>query len=166
MGKKRLKDEHQRFVVQCLARFETPQAVADLVKEKFNIAVTRQAVECYDPTKVAGLDLGADLRELFFTEREAYGARVASVGVAHKTVRLQAIERMLKKAEEQGNFRWFSHLLNQSREEVEGVRPGKPDSAGSGKGAAKGVPTLKVTFENGSGDSPPAQAAPEADGGV
>ena len=164
MGKKRLKDEHQRFVVQCLARFESPQAVAALVKEKFQVELTRQAVEAYDPTKAAGLDLREGLRALFFTERDAYGAAVSAVGLSHKAIRLQALERLLKKSEDQQNFRWASHFIKQAKEEVEGVQTGKSEPPA--RGTPKGLPVLKVTFEHEPGDSSQSQAPAQTDSSV
>lgn len=156
MSKKRLKDEHKRFAVRCLARFIPPQEVADLIKEKFLVEITRQGVECYDPTKSAGIDLSAELRVLFFAEREAYGEEVAAVQIASKPERLKALGRLLDKAEQQANFRWASHLINQAREEIEGVQKGRPGDTG-GKGGPKGSPVLKVTFEHEPGDTPPSQ---------
>lgn len=156
MSKKRLKDEHKRFVVQCLARFMSPQEVADLVKEKFEVEITRQGVECYDPTKAAGIDLSAELRVLFFTERTEHGECVAAARLAHKAERVLALTRLAEQAEQAGNFRWASHLINQAREEIEGVQKGKPGDTG-GKGGPKGSPVLRVTFEHDSGDTSPSQ---------
>ncbi len=55
--RKRLKPEQRLLVVQCLARFMTPSEVETLVREDFGVSITRQSIEGYDPTKVAGQGL-------------------------------------------------------------------------------------------------------------
>src|SRR5829696_1206798 len=50
----KLTHEMQTFVVQRLACFEDPTTVAAAVAVEFNVEITRQAVEGYDPTKRAG----------------------------------------------------------------------------------------------------------------
>jgi hypothetical protein len=48
----KLTDAQQTAVVQRLAMYDSPQQVADWVKEEFGIDMTRQAVQYYDPTAV------------------------------------------------------------------------------------------------------------------
>ncbi|MDR8258029.1 DUF2280 domain-containing protein, partial [Acinetobacter baumannii] len=45
-----LNKKQKLFIVRSLAVFNTPQETVSLVKEEFNIDVTRQQVETYDPT--------------------------------------------------------------------------------------------------------------------
>ncbi|MDR0070944.1 DUF2280 domain-containing protein, partial [Acinetobacter sp. 11520] len=52
-----LNKKQKLFIVQSLAVFNTPQETVSLVKEEFDIEVSRQQVESYDPTKFAGRDL-------------------------------------------------------------------------------------------------------------
>jgi hypothetical protein len=165
MPKKQLKDIHQRVVVLCLARFMPPQEVAQLVKEQFEIEITRQAVEAYDPTKVAGADLRQELREQFKKAREEYLADITAIPIANKICRLIDLDRLKSKAEAQNNFRWASHLIKQAKEEVEGVITGKTDPAA--KNAPKAIPKLSVTIQNGTaGDSSSTRASSEAGDGA
>lgn len=43
-----------------------------LVKEEYNIEVTRQQVETYDPTKRAGKDLSAEFKKEFTALRKEF----------------------------------------------------------------------------------------------
>jgi len=165
MPKKLLNAAQQRFVVQCLACFMSPQEVSVLVKENFQVEITRQAVECYDPTKVAGYELKADLRDLFTTTRTTFITDERAVGIANKIVRLRLLERLAGKAEEQGNFRWAAHFIKQAKDEVDGILTGKPGQGGTNKD--KPTPSLKVTIEHGAeGTSTAPHPAPEAGAGV
>jgi hypothetical protein len=50
-GPGKLTTAQQEYVVERLAAFDNPDAVVRSVREKFGIALTRQAVEQYDPTR-------------------------------------------------------------------------------------------------------------------
>ena len=52
-----LKEPVKIFIVQSLACFETPQQVADAVKQNYKIEIERQQVALYDPTKETGKNL-------------------------------------------------------------------------------------------------------------
>lgn len=58
-----LNKKQKLFIVQALVVFNTPQETVSLVKEEFDIDVSRQQVESYDPTKFAGRDLSKELKE-------------------------------------------------------------------------------------------------------
>ena len=49
-----LKEPVKIFIVQSLACFDTPQQVADAVKQRFGIEIDRRQCEAYDPTKQLG----------------------------------------------------------------------------------------------------------------
>ena len=66
-----LSDDVRLYIVEQLARFDSPSTVAAAVVNKFGIKVSRQAVEIYDPSKVAGSRLSDKLREHFYKVREA-----------------------------------------------------------------------------------------------
>ena len=48
-----LKEQVKIFIVQALACMDTPQQVANAVKQEFNIEIDRKQVQLYDPTKAA-----------------------------------------------------------------------------------------------------------------
>jgi len=91
----------QTFVVQRLACFEDPTTVAAAVAVEFNVEITRQSVEGYDPTKRAGANLSPKWRALFDETRRAFLNGSAAIGIAHKVVRLREIERLMEKATQQ-----------------------------------------------------------------
>lgn len=118
MAKGKLTDEVQTFVVTSLAMFDTPMTVADAVKKDFGIEITRQAVECYDPTKKAGAKLAEKWKALFEEARKAFVEDTASIAISHKTVRLRALQRMSEKAEDMRNLPLAAALLEQAAKEM------------------------------------------------
>ncbi len=52
-----LKEQVKIYIFQALACMDTPQQVADAVKQEFNIEIDRKQVQLYDPTKAAGKNL-------------------------------------------------------------------------------------------------------------
>jgi len=91
-----LSDEIKYFIVNALACFEKPSAVAKAVEREFSIKVSPQAVEAYDPTKVAGQNLSAKLREHFHRVRESFRRDVDDIPIASKAVRLHRLDEMMR----------------------------------------------------------------------
>jgi hypothetical protein len=150
-GEKKLNAAQQRFVVQSLARFMSPSEVATAVKEHFEIELTRQAVERYDPTKAAGDGLKQELRDLFTKAREEYIAGTNNAPLAHKAYRLEVLLRLAEKAEAMKNLNLAGQLVKQAKEEVEGVAADTPNSNGKSNSPAQA--NLTVTIKNESGAS-------------
>lgn len=113
----RLTAEQKTFIVQRLACFDTPSAVAEAVKEVFGLELTRQTIQVYDPTKIAGKTLAKKWRELFDATREQFLTDTTGIAVSHKAVRLQRLERMADKAEARGNYVLAAQLLEQIAKE-------------------------------------------------
>jgi hypothetical protein len=92
-----LTDEIKEFIVKRLAQFEPPTKVAEAVGVDFGIEITRQQVHEYDPTgnKTPALRW----RELHATTREKFLREGAEIGVSHKTVRLQMLDRLARRCE-------------------------------------------------------------------
>ena len=89
-----LKEPVKIFIVQSLACFETPQQVADAVKQDFKIEVSRQQVAAYDPTKYVGRNLSKKLKDLFESTRAEFKASVYDIPLANKSVRLNELQKM------------------------------------------------------------------------
>lgn len=89
-----LKEPVKIFIVQSLACFETPQQVADAVKQDFKIEVSRQQVAAYDPTKHVGRNLSKKLKELFEKTRAEFRSNVYDIPLANKAVRLNELQKM------------------------------------------------------------------------
>ena len=65
-----LKEPVKIFIVQALACRDTPQEVADQVKQEFGIEVDRMQCAAYDPTKSAGKNLSAKFKTWQFCWKE------------------------------------------------------------------------------------------------
>jgi hypothetical protein len=158
---KEIPDAMKVFIVQRLACFDTPSQVAASVKEEFGIELPRQNIHVYDPTVKAGADLSKKLRTLFEETREAFIADTATIGIAHKSVRLRALDRMAKVAETRGNILGAAQLLEQAAKECGNSFTNKHELTGP-NGTPLPAPTATIVF----GSAPPAAPAPEAASGA
>lgn len=120
MAGQKISDQVKTFVVQALACFDTPSVVASAATKEFSVALTRQQVEKYDPTKKAGANLSEKWRLLFEETRKVFLEDTATIAISHRAVRLRALQRMADKAEDRGNMVLASALLKQAAEEVGG----------------------------------------------
>ena len=118
MAKGKLTDEVRTFIVQSLACFDTPSVVALAVKREFDVDVSKQNVEGYDPTKRAGRNLSEKWSTLFEVARKSFLEDTAKIGIAHRAVRLRALQRLAEKAEEMRNLSLAAQLLEQAAKEV------------------------------------------------
>ena len=89
-----LREPVKIFIVQSLACFETPQQVADTVKQEFKIEISRQQVALYDPTKYTGRNLSKKLKDLFEKTRKDFRTNVYDIPLANKAVRLNELQKM------------------------------------------------------------------------
>jgi hypothetical protein len=133
-GRAGLPDEVRAFIVQALACWDTPSEVVKAVKETFGLAVSRQAVEAYDPTKRAGAALAPAHRALFEATRAAFLADSATIGISHRAVRLRTLDRLADRAEAMGNIALAAELLEQAAKEVGNAFTNKREVAGDDKG--------------------------------
>lgn len=92
-----LKEPVKIFIVQSLACRDTPQEVADAVKQEFGIQIERQQVAAYDPTKVRGKDLSKKFVELFHKTRADFDAGLIDIPIANKHYRLNQYQKHLEK---------------------------------------------------------------------
>lgn len=118
MSENALPDEVKAFIVESLACFDAPSAVARAVKEQFGIEVSRQNVHAYDPTKAAASGLGERWRVLFKATREGFVAGAQEVGIQHRATRLRMLERLIERAESSRNNALVAQLLVQAAKEV------------------------------------------------
>lgn len=148
----KLEDEVKTFIVQALACFDPPSAVVKAVKEEFDLAVSPQQVESYDPNKRAGRNLSDEYRQIFAATREAFLKDTATIGVSHRAVRLRTLQRLAERAEKMGNVALVASLLEQVARECGDAFTNKRQTEVSGK---DGQPLLAggiaVTFVDGPG---------------
>lgn len=110
--------EHVKaHIVRALACFDTPQQVALSVKDTFGLTVTRQQVETYDPHKAIAKGLAKRWRAAFEEARAEFLRQIDRIAIAHRAVRLRALDRLARKAEATGNIAQTAQLLEQAAKE-------------------------------------------------
>lgn len=109
--------EIKAYIVQALACFDPPSKVAEAVRDKFGVAVSRQSVETYDPTKRAGRDLAKRWKEMFDDARAKFQAATVDIPVANRSYRLRVLGRMAEEAEERGQLAQAMEILEQAAKE-------------------------------------------------
>ncbi|XZV00552.1 DUF2280 domain-containing protein [Acinetobacter baumannii] len=113
-----LKEPIKIFIVQSLACFDTPQQVADAVKQEFGVEILRQQVAAYDPTKPAGKNLSKKLTTLFKKTRADFQKNVYDIPLANKAFRLKELQKIY---EDWKNNRLMKQgVIKQVREEMQG----------------------------------------------
>jgi len=112
----KLAEAQQVAVVQRLAMYDTPQTVADWVKEEFDIAITRQAVQHYDPT--VGEKPAEKWCAIFDATRKKFLDDTSEVPIALRAVRLRRLDLVCVKAQKQGNHLMVLASTEQAAKEV------------------------------------------------
>ena len=113
-----LKEPVKIFIVQSLACRDTPQEVADLVKQEFGIEIDRQQCAAYDPTKRRGKNLSKKYVQLFEETREKFDTGLIDIPIANKFYRLKEIQKMYDDSGR--NKRVKQNLLKQALQETDG----------------------------------------------
>lgn len=129
---KQLPDEVKRHIVQALACFDAPSVVVASVKAEFDLVVSRQQVETYDPTKHAGRTLSEKWRALFDQARKSFVEDSSQIAIAHRSTRLRALQRMATVAEGKGNFPLAAQLHKQAAEEMGNAYTNRRELSGPG----------------------------------
>ena len=132
----RLKKVEKVFIVRSLAQFMEPSLVVEAVKENFKIDVSRQQVECYDPTKTAGADLSQELVDLFHEARKKYiDQPIYNIIGANDIIQLQILSDLL--VSKKGNVVMSIKLIDQIQKIVKGHYERKLEITGKDGGAIK-----------------------------
>jgi len=92
-----LKEPVKIFIVQALACRDTPQEVAELVKQEFKITIDRSQVAAYDPTKISGKNLSKKFVELFHRTRTEFDKGLIDIPIAQKFYRMRQYQKHLEK---------------------------------------------------------------------
>ncbi|MGI0526624.1 DUF2280 domain-containing protein [Rhizobium giardinii] len=144
MAKAKLTREQQTYVVQALACFDSPSVVAASLRKDFNVVLTPQSIEAYDPNKKAEGTCRTMEGSLCRDTQDLRGD-TASIGISHRAVRLRALQRMADKAENSGNMVLASSLLKQAAEEVGNAYTNRRELTGK-DGKDLPVPVSPVTI--------------------
>jgi len=117
----KLTDEIRALVVQRLACFQTPSNIAATLKKDFAVEITPQAIQAYDPTKVAGAKLSPKWRAAFEAARKRFIENVADIPIANMAVRLATLDRIATQAEARGNLVLAMQATEQAAKEMGGI---------------------------------------------
>ena len=85
------------FIVQALACRDTPQEVVALVKQEYDIDVSRSQCQNYDPTKYSGRNLSKKFVDLFNETRKKFDEGLIDIPIANKHFRLRQYDKLLAK---------------------------------------------------------------------
>ena len=127
-----LKEPVKIFIVQSLACRDTPQEVADAVKQEFKIEIERQQVAAYDPTKSRGKDLSKKFVDLFHKTRADFDAGLIDIPIANKHYRLKQYQKQLERNAK--NVMMSLKILEQAAKDVGGQFTNRQEITGKGGG--------------------------------
>lgn len=112
-----LKEQVKVYIVQALACMDTPQQVADAVKQEFNIEIDRKQVQLYDPTKAAGKNLSNKFKLLFEKTRQEFKNNIFDIPLANKAFRINELQRMYDTTK---NKVTRQNIIKQVKDEMQG----------------------------------------------
>ena len=125
----RLKKAEKIFIVRSLAQFMPISDVVRDIKEKFNVDVSPQQVEYYDPTKAASADLAQEFIDLFNEARKEYiDQPLHNIEGANDIVQLRILSALFIK--KQNNTRDAIKLSDQMQKIVKGFYEKKIEITG------------------------------------
>lgn len=134
-----LKEPVKIFIVQALACRDTPQEVADLVKQEFGIQIDRQQCSSYDPTKQRGKNLSKKFVELFHKTRADFDAGLIDIPIANKHYRLKQYQKQLERNAK--NTVMSLKILEQAAKDCGGQFMNKQEVDHTTKGKSINMPT-------------------------
>jgi hypothetical protein len=108
----RLTDKQKIYVVRRLAAYDKAVVIVGDLARDFGVTVTLKAIEHYNPCLAAGRHLARRWRALFAQAREDYLKTTAEIGYTQKAVRIQLRARYADRAEEAGQFKAASDILD------------------------------------------------------
>ncbi|RCS70163.1 DUF2280 domain-containing protein [Vibrio casei] len=141
-----LKNEVKSFIVQALACYDSLESVSASVKEQFGLALSRQQIQSYDPTKAAGKELSQKWIDLFNVTRERFQSEISDIPIANKAYRLRALNRMAMKTETMRNYNLTAQLIEQAAKECGDSYSNKKKLEHSGAGGGP-IETLTLNKE-------------------
>lgn len=125
-----LKEPVKIFIVQALACRDTPQEVADIVKQEYGIKIERSQVALYDPTKAAGKNLSKKFIDLFNETREKFDEGLIDIPIAQKFYRMRQYQRHLEKNAR--NTVMSLNIMKQAAQDLGGQFTNRQEITGAG----------------------------------
>lgn len=118
-----LKEPVKIFIVQALACRDTPQEVTELVKQEFNVEISRSQCQSYDPTKYSGRNLSKKFVQLFHETRQKFDDGLIDIPIANKHYRLKNYQQQLERNKR--NTVMTLKILRQAAEDTGGLYTNK-----------------------------------------
>lgn len=132
----RLKKSEKIFIVRSLAQFMSISDVMRDFKEKFNVDISPQQVEYYDPTKAASADLAQEFIDLFNEARKEYiNQPLHNIEAANDIVQLKILSDLL--VSKKGNTILAIKLIDQIQKIMKGHYEKKIEIYGKDGGPIK-----------------------------
>ncbi|KXZ71739.1 MULTISPECIES: DUF2280 domain-containing protein [Acinetobacter] len=144
------------FIVRMLAEFETPTSTSKAVKDIFNVEVSPQQCELYDPTKRMGQDLGQELRDKFFEYRRIANEELEAIPIANKRYRLQLLQQLVEKYPDNPVLipKWAEQAAKEmgglftNRQEVTGANGGPVETVNSNTNVNSYLEARKMALDD------------------
>jgi hypothetical protein len=108
----------KRFVVRALAEWNTPGQVVIMVKDRFGVVMSPQAVCKYNPTIDTGDGLSDELKKLFYASREHFVKHEEQLPMSHLALRLNRREQIYQQAIEKGDLKLAARMLEGAGKEM------------------------------------------------
>lgn len=125
------------FIVQALACRDTPQEVVALVKQEYDIDVSRSQCQNYDPTKYSGRNLSKKFVDLFNETRKKFDEGLIDIPIANKHFRLRQYDKLLAKNSK--NAVMSLSILKQAAQDLGGQFTNRQEITGKGGGPIESV---------------------------
>lgn len=116
----KLTEEQKLFVVHRFACFDSPQQVADLLKQEYGVNAERSHLVVYDHTRVSANKTGKAGKkwiEIFNAKRKEFLTNFEAIPIANKAWRMQKLSDMAARAEQKGNLVLAASLMEQAAKE-------------------------------------------------
>ena len=131
-----LKEPVKIFIVQALACRDTPQEVAELVKQEFGIITDRMQCASYDPTKAAGRNLSKKFRDLFEETRKKFDDGLIDIPIANKHYRMKQYDKLLNKTK---NTVMALKIMEQAAKDSGGLFTNRKEITGANGGPVETI---------------------------
>lgn len=130
----KLEEKHKIFIVEALARYDTPSQVSRAVKEEFGIDVAKEQVQQYNPERAACLGIAKKLRAIFERTRKKFIEDVSDVPISRQAYRLRRLQMLHDLAVTRSNASLAAQLLEQAAKEIGGAFTNTRQLQGPGGG--------------------------------
>lgn len=118
-----LTEDQKLYAVNRFACFDTPQQVADALKEEYGVDVPRSQLVVYDHTRPqhGKAKAGKKWAAIFDDRRKRFLEELAAIPIANKAYRLERLSMLLTNAISKKNAPLAASLMEQAAKEIGGM---------------------------------------------